>query len=401
MVSVSEQYEVYPYPERDPADEAKRLVTGSPSHPLEMDHFLWGGARDWSLPLRILVAGGGTGDGTIQMAQILTDAGAPYEITYLDLSAKARGIAEARAAARGLEGIAFHTGSLLDAPDFGAFDYIDSCGVLHHLPEPEAGFRALRAALAPGGAAGIMVYAPHGRSGVYPLQSAFGTLFEGLPPEARLARARALMDRLPEGHPFRVNPNLGDHRQSDAGFYDLLLHSQDRAYDVTELADTLAATGWQLASFATPALYDLARLVPDAPDLDPVAAMAVAEQLRGTIKVHNAYLVAGDAPRPAPASGRNRALRPHLRGVDPRALARAIAGGKTPRLRAAGESVPLRLPREAAPLIAAIDGRRALSRIAAQGGLDPLAFWQIWSRVEAALSPWGILLYSDLHAGRG
>jgi hypothetical protein len=27
---VRAQYESYPYPERDPADEAKRLVTGSP-----------------------------------------------------------------------------------------------------------------------------------------------------------------------------------------------------------------------------------------------------------------------------------------------------------------------------------------------------------------------------------
>lgn len=42
MSAVSEQYEAYPYPERDPADERRRLITGSPSHPLEMDHFLWG-----------------------------------------------------------------------------------------------------------------------------------------------------------------------------------------------------------------------------------------------------------------------------------------------------------------------------------------------------------------------
>ena len=38
MVSVKEQYETFPYPERDPEDEKTRLITGSPSHPLEMDH---------------------------------------------------------------------------------------------------------------------------------------------------------------------------------------------------------------------------------------------------------------------------------------------------------------------------------------------------------------------------
>ena len=30
MDPVRRQYETYPYPERDPADEAKRLIEGSP-----------------------------------------------------------------------------------------------------------------------------------------------------------------------------------------------------------------------------------------------------------------------------------------------------------------------------------------------------------------------------------
>ncbi len=40
MDPVRRQYETYPYPERDPADEARRLIEGSPSHPVEIDHFL-------------------------------------------------------------------------------------------------------------------------------------------------------------------------------------------------------------------------------------------------------------------------------------------------------------------------------------------------------------------------
>jgi len=227
MSRVTEQYEAYPYPERDPADEGKRLITGSPSHPLEIDHFLFAGARDWSQPLRALVAGGGTGDALIQLAQVLTSAGKPYEITYVDLSGAAREIAEARAAARGLSGITFLTASLLEAPSLGPFDYIDCCGVLHHLPEPQAGFDALAASLAPGGGLGLMVYAPFGRSGVYPLQEAFGTVLTGSARE-RLRRAKAIFERIPDGHPFKRNAQLGDHQASDAGFYDLLLHSQDR-----------------------------------------------------------------------------------------------------------------------------------------------------------------------------
>ncbi|MEO1686662.1 MAG: class I SAM-dependent methyltransferase, partial [Pseudomonadota bacterium] len=114
MDPVRAQYEAYPYPERDPADEARRLIVGSPSHPQEIDHFLFRGRRDWSRPFRALVAGGGTGDGLIMLAQLLADAGCPAEITYLDLSEASRAVAQARAAARGLTSIDFRTGDLLE-----------------------------------------------------------------------------------------------------------------------------------------------------------------------------------------------------------------------------------------------------------------------------------------------
>ncbi len=56
----------------------------------------------------------------------------------------------------------------------------------------------------------------------------------------------------------------------------------------------------------------------------------------------------------------------------------------------------LRLPKRAAPLIAAIDGRRDLSQIAQSAGLDTLAFGALWTPVEKELCDWGLMLYSDL-----
>jgi hypothetical protein len=138
--------------------------------------------------------------------------------------------------------------------------------VLHHLPDPQAGFDALAGALAPGGGIGLMVYAPHGRSGVYPLQSAFGRLLKGAP-EDRLKAAKAIFARLPEGHPFRSNPHLGDHEVSDAGFYDLLLHSQDRPFTITELDATLGRAGLAMTGTPNGHLYDPAPLVGDAAEL--------------------------------------------------------------------------------------------------------------------------------------
>ncbi|WP_353474964.1 class I SAM-dependent methyltransferase [Salipiger sp. H15] len=395
MVTVKEQYESFPYPARDPKDEETRLITGSPSHPFEMDHWLWQGGRDWSKPLRVLVAGGGTGDGLIQLATLLAAARKAYEITYLDLSTASRAVAEERARVRGLTGISFHTASLLDAPAHGPFDYIDCCGVLHHLPDPAAGFRALRAALAPGGGMGFMVYAPYGRSGVYPLQEAFGALFDGLPPQERLARARRIVAALPKGHPFAANINLGDHHASDAGFYDLLLHGQDRSFSVPELLETLAETGWRLAGFTTPALYDLAQITEVPEGMDPAEQMALAEKLRGTIRMHTAYAVPAEAGETR-AKPTDRSLVPQLRGVQRAALAQAVAQGRPLPVKMGGVETTLTLPRSSAPILAGIDGRRSLAAIAQAAKLDPISFGTAWAQVHRALEPWGLLLYSSL-----
>ena len=64
-------------------------------------------------------------------------------VTYLDRSQAAMRVARARAEARGLTNIDWVQGSILDLPrlGLGPFDYIDCCGVLHHLPESGVGSR--------------------------------------------------------------------------------------------------------------------------------------------------------------------------------------------------------------------------------------------------------------------
>jgi len=326
----------------------------------------------------------------IQLAATMKAAGRPCEITYLDLSGAARQVAAARAEVRGLAGISFVTGNLLDAPGLGRFDYIDCCGVLHHLPDPAAGFAALRAALAPGGGMGFMVYAPHGRAGVYPLQEAVSILLAGLAPAERLAAGRAILAQVPDGHPFRRNPHLVDHLASDAGFYDLLLHAQDRAFGVAPLVEVLRQTGWSDPSFCQPALYDLSVFAPVPKGIDAVTAMAVAEKLRGTIKTHVAYVrAAGEATQPG---GIDRI--PHLRDIPAAALSRAVAAGRVPPLRLGPVTVQPVLPRAAAPLLAAVDGRRSLAEIGLRVRMTPEACGALWAEVEAALLGWGVLHYS-------
>ena len=56
----------------------------------------------------------------------------------------------------------------------------------------------------------------------------------------------------------------------------------------------------------------------------------------------------------------------------------------------------LSLPREAARLVAAIDGRRSLAEIAAVTGTDPIGMGALWARIERELGDYGLLLYSAI-----
>lgn len=396
MDPVKTQYEAYPYPPRDPADEKTRLITGSPSRVPEVDHYLFAGARDWSQPFRALVAGGGTGDGLVQLAQGLADAHCPAEIHYLDLSTAARAIAEARIAARGLTQVRFHTGSLLEAAPLGPFDYIDCCGVLHHLPDPEAGLRALRGALAPGGGMGLMVYGRYGRTGVYEIQEALRVL---APPGEtdlpdRVAAARKLLKTLPPTNRLRRNPFLGDHEGDDAALYDLLLHERDRAYGVPEVLALVEGAGLEVVGFLEPLRYEPDFYLQEpglrarAGELPQAARWELAEALAGNLHKHVFYVTeAGRAEaalaRPGPAAI------PVLEGLEAPALAKAIGAGKPLKGRLEGLAVEIPLPRAAAAAIGAIDGRKSFADLATGKDWEP--FWAGFEPVYRVLNGLGML----------
>lgn len=403
---VQRQYEAYPYPARDPAEESQRLIVGSPSHPYEIDHFLFGGARDWSRPFRVLFAGGGTGDGLIMLAQMLKDHGVRAEITYLDLSTASRAIAEARAGARGLEGIRFVTADLMTAPELGPFDYIDCCGVLHHLPDPDAGFAALRAALAEDGGIGAMVYAPYGRDGVYEMQAVLHVLTEGLDPAAQVDAAKRLLASMPHTHPFLRNPFVKDHLAGgDAGLYDLLLHSRDRAYTVPELFGALDRADLGFVSFVAPGRYAAAILLREEDLRTKAMALpyperaALAEKLSGNIKAHTFYARAGRDQATVTALPSPQAV-PHLINVSAAALSESI--WKTGGIKGEQDGLAFQrqLPKETAGILSLIDGKRSLAHIRAILEWDAKTFEALFGVLYQPLNNFNLLRFSTLGARR-
>ena len=367
---VRAQYDAYPYPNRDPADETGPALIGSPGNLLEVNHHAFGGRLDVGRPLKVLVAGGGTGDGTIALAQQLADAGSPAGITYVDVSRAAREIAEARAATRGLANITFHTLSLLDVADQGwePFDYIDCCGVLHHLDDPQAGLNALAAVLSPAGGIGAMVYGELGRTGVYDLQAALKTLKPRGTPADRVRYARHLLAHLPPGNRFRTNPVAGDHQRGDAELHDLLLNARDRAYRVPDLFELTGSAGLAITGLIKPVEYDPSIYFDDdetlgrIDELDGPARAALAELLGGSQKTHVFYAV--PRARAETAVARPAAdMVPVLYQVGARALAETVAAGKSITVNVAGAAIQRTLPPGCGEMIRLMDGTRTLGAI--------------------------------------
>jgi SAM-dependent methyltransferase len=388
-------YETLPYPARDPKDEAKRLIAGSPSHILEVDHYLFAGRRDWSRPFRVLVAGGGTGDAAIMLAQHLADRRTPAEIHYLDMSAAARQVAEARAQARGLTSLQFHTGSLLDLPGMGLvlgqgkFDYIDCTGVLHHLDDPAAGLAALAAVLAPDGGMGLMVYGALGRTGVYPIQEMLRVLApDDQVPEQRIKTARRLLAALPKTNWFARNPFVGDHIQGgDAGLYDLLLHSRDRAYRVAEFDALVRGAGLGIVRFIEPARYDPATYLNDPAllrslaGLTPIESAVFAEALVGNITKHVAYVTWPQRASQCVARIEGPRTVPVLRQNDGAKLAAGLQSGGMLKADLDGFEWRCALPRLAGPIVSRVDGNASLGDIyAALRALDRSLEWEQFAR---------------------
>lgn len=394
---LTRQYEAYPYPRRDPRDEAKRLIVGSPGHLREIDYWVFGAHRPASAPLRALVAGGGTGDATIMLAQQMAHAGRAGQVTWLDRSAAAETIARARAEARGLDNLVWERRSILElaASGLGPFDYIDCCGVLHHLADPAEGLAQLLSVLAPCGGLGLMVYAPHGRTGVYMLQDALRLLapHDEAPPE-RLDVARRVMRHLPESAWIRVNRSFEDHLTGgDAGLYDLLLNPRDRSFTVPEFAALLDRAGLAVTCWMEPMRYDPATWLADpklrarAGRLDPVARGALAEALTANMANHVVYCVRKSDLRP-PADPMRPDAVPLAREMPADELARNIRPDGVLNMLFNGLRAPVALPALAAPILGLIDGRRTVAEIRtrlAERGISAEAFARAWAATFAAL----------------
>lgn len=387
------QYETLPFPARDPEGE-RYVLHVSPADTLsKVNQYCFGGARDFAKGLRVLVAGCGTGDSVMWLAHQLRDT--PSEIIALDLSAASLEIAQARAAVRRFHHVRCVHASILDLPQLGlgAFDYITCLGVLHHLPDPEAGLRALAAVLAPEGGMAVMVYGRPGRAHIYAMQETLRRLTVGIDErERKLAVARAVLSGLPPTNEFRQREGWDNIRQAylndDTNLWDTLLHEQDRAYTASEVRGFLAAAELHLQAFGTykasPAScalqYDLDTYLSDPAEQSQLSRLAqaaredIAEALDGSLALHTFYATRTAEAALDPTAGhailsimseRGRQVFQHL----------ASSHGGIAIVLRSGKTLSYRPSPAAKQFLAAIDGKRSNGEIAqALAGANGSAF---------------------------
>ena len=182
------------------------------------------------------------------------------------------------------------------------FDYVVCTGVLHHLPDPEAGLRALSEVLEPNGAMHLMVYAPYGRTGIYMLQDYCRRLGIGASP-SDIAELDASLRLLPPDHP--IVPLLRNARDfaTGAGLADALLHPQDRAYSVPELFEFLSSGGLKFGRWMRQAPYlPHCGSITQSPHRDRLARLPANEQyaalelFRGCMVEHSLVVYGCEAP---------------------------------------------------------------------------------------------------------
>jgi SAM-dependent methyltransferase len=255
--AVRGQYEASPYPRWRDATIRKASSFSS-----EIGNW-YPGLADVSdaHPLRILVAGCGTGFHPIMTAAAYEGA----EVTAIDISRASLAYAARQAVRHGLGNIRFVHGDLLRTGRLGeVFDIAEAVGVLHHMPDPGAGLRALASVVKPGGFLNLGVYSRRGRLRLVPAAREI---------EARCARAddlaalRAARAHLIEsGREEWLVPSRSPDFYCTSGFRDLLAHTHEILYTPRDLQALIGSAGLELLGFRVVKAESCAAYVAEHPD---------------------------------------------------------------------------------------------------------------------------------------
>jgi SAM-dependent methyltransferase len=284
---VHDFYERMPYPAPLTSLDEHRDLYKNPDRRRAQFHLLWP-----TEPLRgnleILIAGCGTSQAA---RYALREPNA--RVTAIDISDMSLRYTRDLRRRYDLQNLEIHQLSIEDVRDLGrTFDQVVCTGVLHHLPDPDLGLRALRDVLSAQGAMNLMVYAPYGRAGIYMIQE-YCRLLGISSSDKDLKELGDTLKALPSNHPIANAMRAALDFSHPAALADALLHPLDRAYSVPQLYDWLERCGMSFGRWIEQAPY-LAQcgMIAKTPHAARLASLpaplqhAAVELFRGTMARH-------------------------------------------------------------------------------------------------------------------
>ena len=257
---VRAQYEENPYP--------RWVRAGRTPDPVSLPQFIpqLGGQAPadatFATP-EVLIAGCGTGQHSVSTAALYRNA----RVVAVDLSLASLAYAVRKTRELGITNIDYQQADILELGGRGLeqrFHVIESCGVLHHLADPIAGWRVLVGLLRAGGIMNIALYSEIARRAVVTAREYIAS--QGYQPTAAdIRRLRQDVLSRPDGDPlaalrgFRDLFNVSECR-------DLLFHVQEHRFTLPQIGQAIADLGLRFLGFRyPPRAGDYRRQFPDDP----------------------------------------------------------------------------------------------------------------------------------------
>jgi len=180
-------------------------------------------------PLRVLIAGCGTGRHALNVARYFRDV----EVLAVDISHNSLSYAKGMAERYQLDNVEFLQADILQLEALEReFDIIECSGVLHHMDNPLQGAQCLKNILAPKGLLKIGLYSERARRSVVACRGTIAQQkIDATPAGIRQLRQQLLHDKTEDWSEIRLSPDF----YSASGCRDLLFHVKEHRFTPLQL----------------------------------------------------------------------------------------------------------------------------------------------------------------------
>ncbi|MCC6890749.1 MAG: tetratricopeptide repeat protein [Hyphomicrobiales bacterium] len=210
----------------------------------------------------VLIAGCGTGQHAIETGQRIAGA----RVLAIDLSRASLGYAARKTREARLRNIAYAQADILHLGSLGAtFDVIEASGVLHHLGDPERGWRTLLALLRPGGVMHIGLYSATARADIRAARAFIAERgYRNTADDIRRCRQELLA--LADDTPIKNVTQYSDFFTTSE-CRDLLFHAQEHEFTIEAIRNFLIENDLAFLGFTGPVAQAYGARFPDDPSM--------------------------------------------------------------------------------------------------------------------------------------